>query len=82
MERAEAVGQSPLERWAASFVALVGADVIRELASFSREAGPGSMITIRCNRDGFTAQVTGPIVGGRSQLMTPEAIFVMETELD
>ena len=40
------------------------------------------MITIRCNRDGFTAQVTGPIVGGRSQLMTPEAIFLMETELD
>jgi hypothetical protein len=79
-DRSEAIYE--LGRWAASFATLVGADVVRELAAFSRGAAPGSMITVRCNREGFTAQVTGPIVGGRGRLLTPEQIIDIANELD
>jgi hypothetical protein len=57
---------SPLGRWAARFAQAVGLRVLHQLIVFSRNATPGSMITIKCTREGFTAQVTGSIVGGRS----------------
>lgn len=71
-----------LGRWAASFTTLVGADVVRELAAFARDASAGSMITLRCDRDGFTAQVTGQIVEGRGHLLTPQAIVDLAHELE
>ncbi len=80
VDRNDAINE--LGRWAASFTTLVGADVVRELAGFAREASAGSMITVRCNRDGFTAQVTGKIVDGRGHLLTPEAIVELAHELD
>jgi len=54
-----------LGRWMASLLSILGAEVLGELRRFSKAAGPGAMITIRRTRDGFTAQVTGAIVGGR-----------------
>jgi len=69
-------------RWATSFALLVGVDVMRELAAFARESSAGSMITIRCNRDGFTAQVTGGIVEGRGHHVGPDALLELARELD
>jgi len=63
-----------LARWAAAVAEVLGTDVLRELLAFSRTAGPGAMITIRRTRDGFTAQVTAPIVGGPPRPVTPDSI--------
>ena len=51
-------------------MAIIGAEVLYQLTRFSKEAAPGAMLTIRCTRDGFTAQVTGPIVGGSATPLT------------
>ena len=79
VERNEAIFR--LGYWAASFTSLVGADVLKELATFARTAGTGSMLTIRCTRDGFTAQTTGPIVGGRVAT-TPDDVLELAAELE
>jgi len=47
-----------LGRWTASFATLVGVDVLRELAAFAREASDGAAITLRCEPEGSSAQVT------------------------
>ena len=60
--------------WAAHLAHELGADVVRELTRFARMSAPGAQITIRRTRDGLTAQVTGPIVGGRPKEMTLELI--------
>lgn len=71
-----------LGRWAASLLTAFGAEVLGELTRFSRGAGPGAMITIRRTREGFTAQITGAIVGGRAEPLTPDSIrsIVLEAE--
>ena len=63
-----------LGRWAASLGDRLGLEVLREIAEFSKDAGPGAMLTIRHTRDGFTAQVTGAIVGGPPMPLTSEVI--------
>jgi hypothetical protein len=80
VDRNDAINE--LGRWAASFTTLVGVDVVRELAAFAREASAGSTITLRCDREGFSAQVTGRIVDGRGHLLTPDAIVKFARELD
>jgi hypothetical protein len=80
VDRNDAINE--LGRWAASFTTLVGVEVVRELATFASDASAGSLITVRCNRDGFTAQVTGRIVEGRGHLLTPDAIVELAHELD
>jgi hypothetical protein len=79
VERNEAIFR--LGHWTASFTALVGPDVLKELANFARTAGAGSMLTIRCTRDGFTAQTTGPIVGGRVAT-TPDEVIELAAEIE
>lgn len=79
-ERNEAIYD--LGRWLASFAMLVGEDVLHELSAFARTAGEGSAITIRCIGEGFAAQHTGPIVGGRSRLLSSEDIAEFARELD
>ena len=74
-----------LAQWAAALLTVMGAQVLAELGRFSRGAGPGAMITIKRTRDGFTAQVTGAIVGGGAEPLTADAIVavaldMMETE--
>jgi hypothetical protein len=59
-----------LGQWAFALASVFGVEVLRELGGFSRAAGPGAMITIKRTRDGFTAQVTGAIVGGRGVPVT------------
>ena len=71
-----------LGRWAASVLGSLGPNVLRELGRFTQLAGSGAMITIRRNRDGFTAQVTGPIVGGATEPLTPAAIWAMTREIE
>lgn len=78
----EATILDALGRWAATFVAAVGAGVLRELTSFSRAARPGSMITIKCTRDGFTAQVTGSIVGGRPLPLTAAEVAAIVDDIE
>ena len=71
-----------LGRWAASVLGSLGPNVLRELGRFTQLAGSGAMITIRRNRDGFTAQVTGPIVGGTTEPLTAMAIWAMTREIE
>lgn len=71
-----------LGRWAAALLGTLGSEVLRELGRFARGAGPGSMITIRRTRDGFTAQVTGAIVGGRPAPISPDLIQLVTGEVD
>ena len=71
-----------LGRWTASFATLVGVDVLRALAAFAREASNGAAITLRCEQDGFSAQVTGPVVSDRSRLLTHDAIAELVHALD
>lgn len=59
-------------RWAFRLGDALGAEVLRALTGFARSHTPGSMITVRCTRDGFTAQVTSAIVGGQPRQLTPE----------
>jgi hypothetical protein len=88
MDRSAIVSQRPddlqgaLGTWAASLVQILGPDVIRELARFARTTDVGGMITVRRTRDGFTAQVTGPIVGGGQQRVTPEFVQKLIREED
>ena len=70
-----------LGHWAVGMLSALGTEVLQELGRFSREAGPGSMITIRRTRGGFTAQVTGAIVAGHRAL-TPESIREMTLGVD
>ena len=63
-----------LGRWIAALVEVLGLRVMTELVEFASDSEPGAMITIRHTRDGFTAQVTGSIVGGHPQPLTPQAI--------
>jgi hypothetical protein len=60
--------------WAVHLARELGAEVAGELTRFVRSDAPGAQITIRRTRDGLTAQVTGPIVGGRPREMTLELI--------
>jgi len=78
-ERNEAIVR--LGRWTASFATLVGPEVLRELARFSQEAGPGAVFTVSCTRDGFTAQTIGPIVGGHVAC-SPDEILRIAAELE
>jgi hypothetical protein len=55
-----------LGRSMASLLSFLGVEVLRELKWFSRAARPGSMITIRRTREGFTSQVTDAIIGGHA----------------
>lgn len=71
-----------LGRWAGELVNVLGTRVMRSLAQFSRDAEPGAMLTVRCTRDGFTAQTTGPIVGGRPEPLTLDAIDILTREAD
>jgi len=71
-----------LGRWTASFATLVGVDVLRALAAFAREASTGAAITLRCEPEGFSAQVTGPVVSDRSRLLTHDAIVELVHALD
>ncbi len=71
-----------LGRWAASFATLVGVEVLRELAAFARDASYGAQFTLRCELDCFAAQVTGPVVSGRAQLLTHGMIAELADELD
>jgi hypothetical protein len=70
-----------LARWAEAIVESLGAEVLVELAGFAKNAGPGSMMTIRCTRDGYTSQVTGPIVGGRVKHLSDDVVVMMDREL-
>jgi len=74
--------QRTLGRWAATLLERVGTHVLQTLTEFSRSAGPGSMITIKRTRDGFTAQVTGPIVGGTPEPVTVESLTTLVEEID
>jgi hypothetical protein len=65
-----------------SLLTTLGTEVLGELGRFSRAAGPGAMITIRRTHDGFTAQVTGSIVGGRPEPLSLQAIHGLTTEVD
>jgi hypothetical protein len=60
--------------WAMQLAHVLGADVMRELTRFTRMEVPGAQVTIRRTRDGLTAQVTGPIVGGRRRDVTLELV--------
>lgn len=60
--------------WAVRLADVLGADVMREITHFARMDVPGAQITIRRTRDGLTAQVTGPIVGGRCRELTREFV--------
>ena len=71
-----------LGRWAASLILVLGAEVLAELGHFSRVAVPGSTITIRRTRDGFTAQITGAVVGGRAEPLTPDSIRSIVVEVN
>lgn len=71
-----------LGRWAASLIAVLGSEVLGELGRFSRIPGPGATLTIRRTRDGFTAQVTGAIVGGRVEPLTPDSIRSIVVEVN
>lgn len=71
-----------LGRWAGELVNVLGTRVVRSLAEFARDAEPGAMLTVRCTRDGFTAQTTGPIVGGRPEPLTLDAIEMLTREAD
>ena len=62
-EETEARSLPTLTRWAIVFADAVGAVLMREMIDFIGEAKPGAMLTLRLTRDGFTVQVTGPIVG-------------------
>jgi hypothetical protein len=75
----------PLERageWVGRVADIVGIDALLALAAFGRSAQPGAMLTIKCTRDGFTAQVTGPIVGGAPQPLTTDGIDELIEELE
>ena len=74
--------QRTLGRWAVTLIELVGIRVLQTLAEFSRTAGPGSMITIKRTRDGFTAQVTGPIVGGPPEPINMRSLTTFMEEID
>lgn len=85
LARAEAWSESmqrALGRWAVRLAELVGAPVLQSLTEFSRSAGPGSMITIKRTHDGFTAQVTGPIVAGASEPATVEMLSTLMEGID
>ena len=73
---------STLGTWASRLLEVLGAQVVAELSRFARDAGPGAMITIRRTRDGFTAQVTGAIVGGGPAELSPQAIRALILEAD
>ena len=60
--------------WAVQLTDVLGADVMRELTRFARMEVPGAQVTIRRTRDGLTAQVTGPIVGGQRRDVTLEFV--------
>ena len=75
-------GLRELGRWAAELVVTLGAEVLGELARFSRATGPGAMITIRRTRDGFTAQVTGAIVSGRVTTLDVDSIGAIAAVID
>lgn len=68
-----------LARWASTVADALGSDVLFELTGFVKSAGPGAMVTIRCTRDGFTAQVTGPIVGGKVRSLA-DVVVLMDEE--
>jgi hypothetical protein len=63
-----------LGRWAHRLACTLGPRVLEELASFSRDATPGAMITVRATRDGFTSQTTSSIVCGGPVPPTVRAI--------
>ena len=71
-----------LGRWAVTLLNVMGVGVLGELGRFSRSAGPGAMITIKRTRDGFTAQVTGAIVGGGAEPLSVDAIQMLTVEID
>lgn len=75
-------GLRELGRWAAELVVTLGAEVLGELARFSRATAPGAMITIRRTRDGFTAQVTGGIVSGRAKTLDVDSIGAIAAVID
>jgi hypothetical protein len=81
-EAASLSREDVLARWADAIAVTLGADVLLELVGFARTAGAGAMMTIRCTRDGFTAQVTGPIIGGRVRALSDEVVVLMDQELD
>jgi len=69
-------------RWAATLAELVGVRILQTLTEFSRSAGPGSMITIKRTGDGFTAQVTGPIVKGTPEPLTMDSLTLFLEGMD
>lgn len=71
-----------LGRLTASLADAIGLRVLVELAAFARQAQSGAMLTIRRTRDGFTAQTTGQIVGGKPQPLTHQAIRDLLSLLD
>ena len=72
----------PVTRWISRLTQIVGLEVLHQLTRFSREATPGAMLTIRCTRDGFTAQTTGAIVGGSARPLTREAADELLQEIE
>lgn len=71
---------SAMAVWAETLADSLGAQVLKELTRFAREATPGAMLTIRRTRDGVTAQFTGAIVGGTPQEVTLEFVEEMIEE--
>jgi hypothetical protein len=74
--------QRTLGRWGTTLAGLVGIPILQTITEFSRSAEPGSMITIKRTRDGFTAQVTGPIVGGVHEAFTMNSLSSFLEEID
>ena len=70
-----------LAGWAGNLVRTLGPEVVRELSRFVGTTRAGGMITVRRTRDGFTAQVTGPIVGGGSADLTVEVARELERDV-
>jgi hypothetical protein len=71
-----------LGRWVITLATLLGTDVVEALSTFAREASEGSAFLVRCNGDGFEAQVSGPIVRGEPRLLSVDALSSLARDLD